>query len=582
MFRRTVAPGRFRRRLTVAFVIVAGVSALTLALGSYLLVRQARLDESLDRAATDLRYQLVLAEQFLPLDPERSANLLGSFERSGRHVVLRDDGRSAASNPAFDPVLPTVLRSSVAAGRLADPRLDVDGRHLLVVGARIRASAAELYVVYLEDAIHDDLARLGTTLLGGWGVVVVLAAGVGWLLARRTLEPVGRASAAARAVAEGLLATRLPVEGADEFGVWASSFNRMAAALETKIAALSEAQARERRFTADVAHELRTPVTALLAAASLLREDLWRLPEEVRRPAYLLGQPPQVLPQQRRRRQQRRDRRTQLVRHVGGEPALAGLRLGQRRNLRLQRRRHAVERRGPHPELVGALDRQPSGQQPLGDRTGSRARPTHRLERAPGQQPSHPGGEHHDDAPAAEQRRAQPGEVVVDGVLQVDHVQFSGRGPDPGAHDEQVPTVHVQPLVRKPAGGHRRAQDGRQYRVESRIRGRTAAVVAQHHVTTAALEATQQVRAALGIQRQELLGEHQLVAQVGRGAVQRLVQPRLAHQQVRPEGEGQRRDAGDDDEGDGQPAAETPGGNCPAKHAGLSPGRACSRRREPS
>ncbi len=288
MFRRTVAPGRFRRRLTVAFVIVAGVSALTLALGSYLLVRQARLDESLDRAATDLRYQLVLAEQFLPLDPERSANLLGSFERSGRHVVLRDDGRSAASNPAFDPVLPTVLRSSVAAGRLAYQRLDVDGRHLLVVGARIRASAAELYVVYLEDAIHDDLARLGTTLLGGWGVVVVLAAGVGWLLARRTLEPVGRASAAARAVAEGLLATRLPVEGADEFGVWASSFNRMAAALETKIAALSEAQARERRFTADVAHELRTPVTALLAAASLLREDLWRLPEEVRRPAELL------------------------------------------------------------------------------------------------------------------------------------------------------------------------------------------------------------------------------------------------------------------------------------------------------
>ncbi|HZN73867.1 MAG TPA: HAMP domain-containing sensor histidine kinase [Micromonosporaceae bacterium] len=288
MSRRTVVPGRFRRRLTVAFVIVAGVSALTLALGSYLLVRQARLDESLDRATTDLRYQLVLAEQFLPLDPERSANLLGSFERSGRHVVLREVGRSAASNPAFDPVLPTVLRSSVAAGRLAYHRLDVDGRHLLVVGARIRASAAELYVIHPEDAIHDDLAQLSRTLLGGSVVVVVLAAGVGWLMARRTLEPVGRASAAAHAVAEGLLATRLPVEGADEFGVWATSFNRMAAALETKIAALSEAQARERRFTADVAHELRTPVTALLAAASLLREDLGRLPIEVRRPAELL------------------------------------------------------------------------------------------------------------------------------------------------------------------------------------------------------------------------------------------------------------------------------------------------------
>ena len=98
----------------------------------------------------------------------------------------------------------------------------------------------------------------------------------------------GRASRAARAVAEGLLATRLPVRGRDEFSAWAASFNEMAEALEAKIEALSAAQARERRFTADVAHELRTPVTALVAAASLLREHLDALPDDARRPAELL------------------------------------------------------------------------------------------------------------------------------------------------------------------------------------------------------------------------------------------------------------------------------------------------------
>jgi two-component system, OmpR family, sensor histidine kinase MtrB len=108
-----------------------------------------------------------------------------------------------------------------------------------------------------------------------------VAALVGWLLARRLLEPVGRAAVAARSVAEGLLATRLPVKGRDEFGAWAESFNRMAEALEVKIS-------RERRFTADVAHELRTPVTALVAAASLLREHLAALPAQARRPAQLL------------------------------------------------------------------------------------------------------------------------------------------------------------------------------------------------------------------------------------------------------------------------------------------------------
>jgi two-component system sensor histidine kinase MtrB len=117
---------------------------------------------------------------------------------------------------------------------------------------------------------------------------MLVAAFVGAVLARSTLRPVARASDAARSLAEGLLETRLPVEGRDEFGVWAQSFNEMAAALEGKISALSAAQARERRFTADVAHELRTPLTALVGEASLLSEHVERMPIESRRPAELL------------------------------------------------------------------------------------------------------------------------------------------------------------------------------------------------------------------------------------------------------------------------------------------------------
>ncbi|HLL68723.1 MAG TPA: HAMP domain-containing sensor histidine kinase [Micromonosporaceae bacterium] len=284
---RAIAPGRFRRRLTVAFVLVAGVSAAALAVGSYLMVRQARLDDSLQRAADDARYQLVVARQFLPLDEERGGSLLASFESSGRHVVLRTADATTASNESFHPSPGPRLRAAVAAGQLGYER-PPGRRALLLVGGRIPGSTAELYLVHVEDRIHADLVQLRVALLAGWVAVALFAAGVGHRLARRTLDPVDRASRAARAVAEGLLATRLPVQGRDEFGAWAASFNQMAEALQAKITALSAAQARERRFTADVAHELRTPVTALVAEASLLGEQVAQLPPETRRLAELL------------------------------------------------------------------------------------------------------------------------------------------------------------------------------------------------------------------------------------------------------------------------------------------------------
>src|SRR5262249_3630005 len=163
----------------------------------------------------------------------------------------------------------------------------VAGTHYLVVGGP-SGRKTELYFFFSEQNLRHELAQLRNVLLIGVAILVVLAGFVGAALARQTLRPVARASAAAHSLAEGLLETRLPVTGRDECGAWAQAFNEMAAALEAKIAALSAAQARERRFTSDVAHELRTPLTALVGEASLLAEHLDAMPAEARRPAERL------------------------------------------------------------------------------------------------------------------------------------------------------------------------------------------------------------------------------------------------------------------------------------------------------
>ena len=276
-----------RRRLTIAFMLAVGVSAAALAVGSYVVVRHNLLSDSVTSAEKQARRNLAIAPTYLGQGPDA---LLAAYARNQADFLtagIRRGRPFASSFKASAQEVPPGLRSLVRRGDLAYERKQIGGTNYLIVGGPA-GSGTELYYFFSEDDLRHELALLRNILAAGVAILVLLAGFAGALLARRTLRPVGRASEAAHSLAEGLLETRLPVEGRDEFGVWAQSFNEMAGALEAKIADLSAAQARERRFTADVAHELRTPLTALVGETSLLAEHLDRMPAESRRPAELL------------------------------------------------------------------------------------------------------------------------------------------------------------------------------------------------------------------------------------------------------------------------------------------------------
>lgn len=282
-----ISSGPLRRRLTIAFTLAVGLSAAALGLGSYFVVRHNLLTDSVDTAERQSRRNLAIVPTYLP---QGSKALLDAYQRGGGDFQTAGINRGRPFSSTFQVNIrqvPANVRRLVRNGKLAYAREAVAGTNYLVVGAS-PAAGTELYYFFSEQDLRHELSQLRTILLAGVAILMLVAAFVGALLARSTLLPVARASEAARLLAEGLLETRLPVEGRDEFGVWAQSFNEMAAALEAKISALSAAQARERRFTADVAHELRTPLTALVGEASLLAEHLDSMPPEPRRPAELL------------------------------------------------------------------------------------------------------------------------------------------------------------------------------------------------------------------------------------------------------------------------------------------------------
>src|SRR6266511_2147245 len=101
-----VRTGRLRRRLTLAFMLVAGLSAAILAVSSYLLVREARLSDSVDRGLEQSRFNLVLASETLGERPTtaQATELRAAYARRGTVAVVREtDGRPFSARLSLGP-----------------------------------------------------------------------------------------------------------------------------------------------------------------------------------------------------------------------------------------------------------------------------------------------------------------------------------------------------------------------------------------------------------------------------------------------------------------------------------------------
>ena len=119
-------------------------------------------------------------------------------------------------------------------------------------------------------SIDQELTELLTVLFLSGPLALVCALGGGYVLARKALAPVDRMVHTADQITATRLDRRIEVANADdELGRLARTLNGMIARLERSFEEI-------RRFTADAAHELRTPITVLRNEA----EVALRMPRE--------------------------------------------------------------------------------------------------------------------------------------------------------------------------------------------------------------------------------------------------------------------------------------------------------------
>jgi signal transduction histidine kinase len=109
----------------------------------------------------------------------------------------------------------------------------------------------------------------------------LVASGVALLVALflsyRLLRPVHELTQAARQLAEGDLSQRVRVRGDDELATLANTFNQMAISLQ-------QAEKRRRAMTADIAHELRTPLSVQRAHLEAIDDGIYPLTSDSLKP----------------------------------------------------------------------------------------------------------------------------------------------------------------------------------------------------------------------------------------------------------------------------------------------------------
>lgn len=99
------------------------------------------------------------------------------------------------------------------------------------------------------------------------GIATVLACTIGYVASRSLTKPIQRITATAKQLRNGDMTARSKVRGTDEIGQLGETFDDMANTLERDLKL-------EHRLTGDVAHELRTPLMAMLATVEAMQDGV--------------------------------------------------------------------------------------------------------------------------------------------------------------------------------------------------------------------------------------------------------------------------------------------------------------------
>jgi heavy metal sensor kinase len=213
--------------------------------------------------------QNVLRDRYLP---HQSAAV---FDSGGR-LMAEQLGRGDASHQL--PVPASEFVDQVSMRTQQEPQAASEDERR-VAFQRVTVSSGDAYLIAVSQSlkpVEEELQTLRGIFYLAVPIALTLAGLGGWFLARKSLGPVVKMSAAARRIGAQNIEQRLPVANPrDELGQLAVTFNEL-------LSRLNAAFAQQCRFMADASHELRTPLSVMNTTAQVTLEKTRRDEAEYR------------------------------------------------------------------------------------------------------------------------------------------------------------------------------------------------------------------------------------------------------------------------------------------------------------
>jgi two-component system, OmpR family, heavy metal sensor histidine kinase CusS len=271
--------GKFYRRtdfkMTLWYVLTFLISALIICTFLYL----------------GLRYRLLKEiDQFL-LDETREMERVLSREPKETYFLMRfeDEVMPRKYYPFFFQILDNegkplyVSKEFRETGYVTNDQVLTNARNKKETWEEIHSSGGEIGFRIISTPLYKDgklaeiiqlgthlhfvrknLSRFRNNILIALPIILVLGALGGWVLARRSLSPIGYIASKAQNITSENLSRRLTPRGTDdEMDDLIRTINEMIARLESSFKRMAE-------FTADASHELKTPICAMRGEAEVL------------------------------------------------------------------------------------------------------------------------------------------------------------------------------------------------------------------------------------------------------------------------------------------------------------------------